>query len=418
MVSVTKRNTPALRFDGFDGEWDHRELSQIGVRSTATNTDAALTETFTNSAQHGIISQLEYFDNAVSNPANISKYSVVEPDDFVYNPRISVTAPFGPINRNRLSRSGAMSPLYLVFKVFGVDHGFLEQFFKTGLWHDFMRLNGDVGARHDRFSIGDAKFMEMEILTPLLEEQRAIGELFADLDALIEQHRAKHANLQQTKTALLQRMFPQDGADEPELRLGGFANPWVLRHLGEFEITTGPFGSTLHAEDYVEHGTPIVTTEHFKSGLLPLTGQGVPQVSDDDRRRLKMYWLQTDDIVFSRVGSVDINARVTELQNGWLFSGRVLRVRPDATCESEFLHSVLETDSVRGSIRKRAVGMSMPSINTAILANTSFYQPPTLEEQRAIGEVFSNLDALIAAESHYITQLTQAKTALLQRMFV
>ena len=122
--------------------------------------------------------------------------------------------------------------------------------------------------------------------------------------------------------------------------------------------------------------------------------------------------------MFSRVGSVDINARVTELQNGWLFSGRVLRVRPDATCESEFLHSVLETDSVRGSIRKRAVGMSMPSINTAILANTSFFQPPTLEEQRAIGEVFSNLDDLIAAETNYITQLTQAKTALLQRMFV
>ncbi|MCQ4614557.1 MULTISPECIES: restriction endonuclease subunit S [Corynebacterium] len=203
----------------------------------------------------------------------------------------------------------------------------------------------------------------------------------------------------------------------PALRFDGFSNPWVLRHLAEFEITTGPFGSTLHAEDYVEHGTPIVTTEHFKSGMLPLTGQGVPQVSDDDRCRLKVYWLQTDDIVFSRVGSVDINARVTELQNGWLFSGRVLRLRPDTTCDAEFLHSVLETDPVRGAIRKRAVGMSMPSINTAILANTSFYQPPTLEEQRAIGELFADLDTLIEQHRTKHANLQQTKTALLQRMF-
>ena len=204
---MAKRNTPGLRFDDFDGEWDHRELNQIGSKSTARNANSALTETFTNSAQHGIISQLEYFDHAISNPVNISKYSVVEPDDFVYNPRISVTAPFGPINRNRLSRSGAMSPLYFVFKVFGADHGFLEQFFKTDRWHDFMRFNGNVGARHDRFSISDTKLMEMEIPLPSLEEQRAIGEVFSNLDALIAAEHRYVTQLTQAKTALLQRMF-------------------------------------------------------------------------------------------------------------------------------------------------------------------------------------------------------------------
>lgn len=420
MVSVTKHNTPALRFDGFDGEWDAPSLGDLGVPVSGVG--------FPHSEQGGEAGTPFFKVSDMGRSANgrelllaanyVSAEQIKKRGWQVVNGPAVVFAKVGAavlLDRKRLVREQFLADNNLM--AFVLSQTALSPDFALSLFGT-LSLSSlvQVGALP---SINGSQVKAMKVSIPSsLEEQRAIGEHFADLDALIEQHHAKHASLQQTKTALLQRMFPQDGADEPELRLGGSSNPWVLRHLGEFEITTGPFGSTLHAEDYVEHGTPIVTTEHFKSGLLPLTGQGVPQVSDDDRRRLKAYWLQTDDIVFSRVGSVDINARVTELQNGWLFSGRVLRVRPDATCESEFLHSVLETIPVRGSIRKRAVGMSMPSINTAILANTSFYQPPTLEEQRAIGEVFSNLDALIAAEQRYITQLTQAKTALLQRMFV
>lgn len=415
---MTKQSTPALRFDGFDGEWSETTLEQLFEYGGSGGTPSK--------------SRPEFYGGSIPflGIADIKDRVITHTEKTITELGLKNSAawkiPEGAIS---LAMYASVGRVGIAGMELATSQAFYNMVFADEATRNFVfaclakmesmsEWEAQISTGTQR-NLNAFKVRTFPIKTPFsLEEQRAIGELFADLDALIEQHRAKHANLQQTKTALLQRMFPQDGADEPELRLGGSSNPWVLRHLGEFEITTGPFGSTLHAEDYVEHGTPIVTTEHFKSGLLPLTGQGVPQVSDDDRRRLKAYWLQTDDIVFSRVGSVDINARVTELQNGWLFSGRVLRVRPDATCESEFLHSVLETTPVRGSIRKRAVGMSMPSINTAILANTSFYQPPTLEEQRAVGEVFSNLDALIAAESRYITQLTQAKTALLQRMFV
>ncbi|QQE50650.1 restriction endonuclease subunit S [Corynebacterium urealyticum] len=413
---MAKHNTPALRFDGFDGEWDHRELNQIGVKSTATNAGAALTETFTNSAQYGIISQLEYFDNAVSNPANISKYSVVEPDDFVYNPRISVTAPFGPINRNRLSRSGAMSPLYLVFKVFGVDHGFLEQFFKTDLWHDFMRLNGDVGARHDRFSIGDAKFMGMQIPTPLLEEQRAIGELFANLDALIEQHRAKHVNLQQTRTALLQRMFPQDGADEPELRLGGFSGAWEARPLKNLGSSYG--GLTGKTKEDFGHGDAryITYLDVFERALI--TDASRLGATDIDNRQNEV---KTCDVLFTVSSEVPEEVGMSAV---WLGQGRNIYLnsfcfgfRPTAELDSKFLAYVLRSPDFRKKMTLLAQGISRFNISKtrAMELEISF---PTLEEQRAIGEVFADLDALIAAEASYITQLTQAKTALLQRMFV
>lgn len=84
---------------------------------------------------------------------------------------------------------------------------------------------------------------------------------------------------------------------------------WEQRKLGEVaSIKTGPFGSLLHAEDYVVDGIPIVTTEHFKSGFLPDDKAGLPQVSESDRARLEQYSAIEGDILFSRVGSVDVNA--------------------------------------------------------------------------------------------------------------
>ncbi|WP_308806723.1 restriction endonuclease subunit S [Actinotignum urinale] len=255
-------------------------------------------------------------------------------------------------------------------------------------------------------------------IPPTLEEQQAIGAIFTNLDAAINQHTKKHQALQQAKVALMQRMFPQEGQTVPELRLDGFDGEWKLIKLDTFDIKTGPFGSTLHAKDYVSVGTPIVTTEHFKSGQLPNTGDDIPQVSKQDAARLSMYALNEADIVFSRVGSVDINARVTQCQKGWLFSGRVLRLRLDASCDASFLHSALETEQVRTSIISRAVGQTMPSINTKILGATEVSIPPMLEEQQAIGAVFTRLDTLIATEAKYIESLKQTKTALLQRMFI
>lgn len=169
--------------------WEQRKLGEFSKKKTTKNADGALSETFTNSAEQGVISQLDYFDHDITNDANISGYYVVQPDDFVYNPRISVTAPCGPINRNRLNRAGVMSPLYAVFSVdTSVDKTYLEHYFKTSRWHDFMFLEGNTGARSDRFSISDATFFEMPIWCPEVSEQMAIAKQLETTDSLITLH--------------------------------------------------------------------------------------------------------------------------------------------------------------------------------------------------------------------------------------
>lgn len=153
------------------------------------NAGGVITETFTNSAERGIVSQLDYFDHDVTNAENVESYTIVEEDDFVYNPRISASAPVGPINRCRLARTGVMSPLYTVFRVDEtVDRLYLEHYFKTDTWHPFMRLEGNSGARSDRFSIGDKTFFEMPIACPAIYEQRQIAAAIENLDNLITLH--------------------------------------------------------------------------------------------------------------------------------------------------------------------------------------------------------------------------------------
>ena len=183
-------------------------MGDFSKKATTKNTDGALNETFTNSAERGVVSQLDYFDHDITNEASVNGYYVVRPNDFVYNPRISATAPCGPINRNRLNRAGVMSPLYTVFSIDdGVCKTYLEHYFKTSRWHDFMFLEGNSGARSDRFSISDSLFFEMPIWCPSLAEQEAIAQQLELADSLITLHQRKLELLKNTKKSLLDKMF-------------------------------------------------------------------------------------------------------------------------------------------------------------------------------------------------------------------
>ncbi|MEK4950807.1 restriction endonuclease subunit S [Bacillus sp. FSL W8-1127] len=199
---------PKLRFKGFNDEWKRYQLGDISDKVTEKNKGNVYSETFTNSAEHGIISQRDFFEKDISNKNNLDGYYIVRPGDFVYNPRISNLAPVGPIKRNNLGRTGVMSPLYYVFRVHDVvNKDFLEAYFSSTGWHKFMKLNGDTGARSDRFAIKDSVFRQMPIPLPSTEEQQKIGIFFKQLDDTIALHQKKLENYKQLKKALLQRMF-------------------------------------------------------------------------------------------------------------------------------------------------------------------------------------------------------------------
>ena len=208
MFPKNGEKNPEIRFEGFTDDWEQRKLGEVSSKITKKNQDIVVDEVFTNSAEYGIISQRDFFDKDIANFENIDGYYIVEPNDFVYNPRISTTAPFGPIKRNKLERTGAMSPLYYVFRPHDIDLSYLECFFQTSCWHTFMRFNGNTGARSDRFAITDKVFDEMPISMPQdIEEQQKIGSYFSSLDNLITLHQRKCEKLKELKKYMLQNMF-------------------------------------------------------------------------------------------------------------------------------------------------------------------------------------------------------------------
>lgn len=181
------------------------------------------------------------------------------------------------------------------------------------------------------------------------------------------------------------------------------------------DIQTGPFGSQLHKEDYVEIGTPIVTVEHL--GQRVFTEQNLHCVSDADKERLSKYILQTGDIVFSRVGSVDRCSYVDSEHDGWMFSGRCLRVRPTSEINSMYLYYFFCLNSTKEFVRNIAVGATMPSINTKLLGEVevSF---PEYASQKKIAALLSSLDNKIELNQKINDNLEQQAQSLYKQCFI
>lgn len=181
------------------------------------------------------------------------------------------------------------------------------------------------------------------------------------------------------------------------------------------DIQTGPFGSQLHKEDYVEIGTPIVTVEHLGNRIF--TEQNLPKVSDEDKRRLNKYILRKGDIVFSRVGSVDRCSYVDKSHDGWMFSGRCLRVRPQSSVDSLFLYYFFCLESTKQYIRNIAVGATMPSINTKLLGEIEI-RLPSLSRQKEVSQILSGLDDKIELNQKINANLERQVILLFQQMFI
>ena len=198
--------------------------------------------------------------------------------------------------------------------------------------------------------------------------QKRIAAVLDSLDTKIENSERINDNLEATIQAAFDKAFHDAGVSLPEtiIKQNKVPQGWTDATVGDFaSVQTGPFGSQLHNKDYVESGTPIITVEHMDGKYI--AHRNLPLVSQNDVDRLRKYDLHTGDIVFSRVGSVDRAVMVSQHEDGWLFSGRCLRVRPyDPNTGSYFLWG-FNQPVIRQLVTASAVGATMPSINTSIL---------------------------------------------------
>lgn len=178
---------------------------------------------------------------------------------------------------------------------------------------------------------------------------------------------------------------------------------------------TGPFGSQLHEKDYVQSGTPIVTVEHL--GEIGFYLDNLPMVSDEDKAKLSKYTLKEGDIVFSRVGSIDRCTYVSKKEDGWLFSGRCLRVRFNEKADSKYVSYYFRQKYFKKLMLNISVGAIMPSLNTTLMNNIPLYLPSKSEQQK-IAAVLSALDAKIELNQRINAELESGAKSLYDYWFV
>ena len=200
-----------IRFKDDEGrdfpDWEEKRLQQLANRVKEKNTEKTVVDVLTNSAVQGIINQGDYFDHDVANAENLDRYTIVQIGDFVYNPRISTSAPVGPIKRNLL-RQGVMSPLYDVFRFTPSENlDFWEHYFSATVWYKYMKQVANYGARHDRMAISSGDFFKMPLPYPHPDEQRKIADFLSTLDRKIELVSAELEHAKTFKKGLLQQMF-------------------------------------------------------------------------------------------------------------------------------------------------------------------------------------------------------------------
>ena len=209
MANVSSSNglekRPKLRFPGFGEPWKEISLSTIFEKSTQKNSDGQITNVICNSAKLGLIPQREYFDKDIANSDNTNGYYIIQQNNFVYNPRKSADAPYGPISRYKYEDDGIVSPLYLCFHAKKeIKPLYYEWYFRSSAWHRYIYMSGDSGARHDRVSIKDTTFFAMPIKIPSEQEQSKIATFLEKINTRIEKQTVLVENLKKYKRGVIQ----------------------------------------------------------------------------------------------------------------------------------------------------------------------------------------------------------------------
>ena len=255
----------------------------------------------------------------------------------------------------------------------------------------------------------------IEYSLPSKEEQRKIGKYMYSLDNLLTLHQRKHDKLAVLKKAMLEKMFPQDGNNVPEVRFAGFTGPWEQRKLGDIgETYTGLSGKTK--EDFGHGQARFVTYMNVFSN--PISN---PEMTEPIEIDPKQNEVEVGDVFFTTssetpeevgVSSVLLEKRGKTYLNSFCFG-----FRPSEKIDSYYLAYMLRSESAREKIILLAQGISRYNISKNKVMEIAV-SLPSLDEQKLIGQYFRQLDNLITLHQRKCESLKHIKAALLQKMFV
>ena len=403
MANVSSSNglekRPKLRFPGFDDPWKETTLSALFSKSTQKNADGHITNVICNSAKLGLIPQREYFDKDIANSDNTSGYYIIRQNDFVYNPRKSSDAPYGPISSYKYAEDGIVSPLYLCFHAKGeINPLYYEWYFRSSAWHRYIYMSGDSGARHDRVSIKDDTFFAMPINLPSEQEQSKIASFLQSLDERIAAQEKLVASLKKYKRGVNNQILSQ------------IDNSYNCRLGSVCEIVGGGTPDTLHAEYWGN------TVEWFTPSEI-----GKTKYVNNSVRKLSDIGLDNSSAKLLPIGTVLLTTRAT--------LGEMSIAKRECSTNQGFQSLIPHTDRVSSEYlyymqiiikpwcEKYASGNTFREISKSALSDCIIPIPDRARQEQIV-KLLSSIDMIIDVAESISMSLSKIRHGLMQQLFI
>ena len=398
-------NVPALRFPEFSGEWEKLRLSDFATKITKKNKGNIVKNVLCNSANLGLVPQGNYFDREIANTENTDGYYVICNGDFVYNPRKSTAAPFGPVNIYEGEDAGIISPLYLCFSVHNIFPKFLYYRFKSSAWHSYVYSHGDSGVRFDRVSIKDDVFFDMPIYKPAQDEQIKIATLLQLIDDRIS-----------TQNKII---------EEYESLIQAICDTLIEQETQQVTLSFSDFGQSYSglsgksAEDFGE-GYPFITYMNvYQNQIIDLTDVGLVKINETERQSVVRYGdilltLSSETPEEVGMGAVYLGETYPLYLNSFCFG---IHITDESKIYPPFLAYYVSSQSFRKAVYPLAQGSTRFNLQKSDFMKKKF-SFPVIEKQRKIYSTLKTYSDKLIVEKQIMRLLCNQKCYLLRQLFI
>ena len=384
------KKIPKRRFKGFSEDWKQRKLKDITEKISERNTDNHYQNVFTNSALHGIINQTDYFDRNIANSTNLTSYYVVHKNNFIYNPRISSNAPYGPINRNKLNQVGVMSPLYLVFENRLASHDFLEYYFFSSKWYRYMLKVGNTGARSDRYAIKNKDFFNMPIFIPEYNEQCKVGNILKVLNKTITLHKRKFEKLKQLQKSYLNESILSEPKCVPKRRFKGFVEPWEQYKVGKISKSFSGGTPRSSESDFYHGNIPFIRSGEINSTTTEIF------ITEEGLSSSSAKIVEKGNLLYAMYGATSGEVAISKITGA--INQAVLAIILNENHNKMFLYYYLFNNKNR--ILHKYLQGGQGNLSANIIKNINVKISQNSRESIKISEFISSIDNTITLHKH------------------
>ncbi|MER3113873.1 restriction endonuclease subunit S [Bacillus altitudinis] len=414
---------PQIRFAGFTDGWEQHSLSKVGnFLRTSVDPQATPRASF-------VEYSMPSYDNG-RNPETVF-------GDSMQSMRLKISGDVLLINKLNVRQkriwfvedapsNAVSSSEFMPFTSTEIDLAFLEQLMLSDkTTRDLESISSGTSNSQKRITPSDV--LKYLIKLPVdRPEQEKIGSFFKNIDNLIKLHQRKLELLKDTKKSLLQKMFPKDGADVPEIRFAGFTDAWeqrVFSDVLDFSISNNTLSRAGLNYDQgevknIHYGDILVKYD----SIVDINSEDVPWVTDGKPEDYKNQWLQNGDVIIADTAEDETTGKVIEvtgITNKYAVSGlHTMVARPNQEFAPKYLGYYLNSPAYHNKLLPLMQGIKVLSLSKANIAKTNVAFPKEIEEQAKIGSFFENLDNLITLHKSELNSLKNLKKSLLQQLFI